>query len=195
MNHFLKSIYLLLPIFCVLDALKPTSGPSYALATVRAVRKNTAVLSVPSSSKDPKSTAPPSTSIASPIRRPYHTYTGRQTRLSEEFVRTSTAAPRHPNHIAQAPPELSALARKASAATQKSKSASTKSESVLSPAQALQMAAAREAAVAHYLSGDFIVLKLVVWCKTIPVLHCVRPRETRGLQAGAAGSDVMRYAS
>ncbi|KAF7365771.1 hypothetical protein MVEN_00451100 [Mycena venus] len=134
------------------------SAVQSSLATVRAVRKNGALASASTSapsasSKDPKSTAPPSNSNSkskpTPVP-PAPTPVDKHASRPKEFARTSTAAPRRLNDIAQAPPELSALARKASATTQKSKSSSTKAASVLSPAQALQMAAAREAAVAHY---------------------------------------------
>ncbi|KAJ7718648.1 hypothetical protein B0H16DRAFT_1897592 [Mycena metata] len=67
----------------------------------------------------------------------------------KEFARTSTAAPRRLNDIALAPPELSNLARKATGKA-KSGAFTTKGSGVLSPAQQLQMAAAREAAVARY---------------------------------------------
>ncbi|KAK7050609.1 hypothetical protein R3P38DRAFT_3387495 [Favolaschia claudopus] len=66
----------------------------------------------------------------------------------KEFAHTSTAAPRRLNDIAQAPPDLSALARKAKSKDPNGSKA--KEKSILSPAQQLQMAAAREAAVARY---------------------------------------------
>ncbi|KAK6992578.1 hypothetical protein R3P38DRAFT_3225769 [Favolaschia claudopus] len=56
--------------------------------------------------------------------------------------------PRRLNDIAQAPPDLSALARKAKSKDPNGSKA--KGKSILSPAQQLQMAAAREAAVARY---------------------------------------------
>ncbi|KAK6967106.1 hypothetical protein R3P38DRAFT_3244799 [Favolaschia claudopus] len=72
----------------------------------------------------------------------------------KEFQHTSTAAPRRLNDIAQAPPDLSALARKAKLKSKDpnmgDKTKTKSSSSILSPAQQLQMAAAREAAVARY---------------------------------------------
>ncbi|KAJ6605312.1 hypothetical protein DFH09DRAFT_888248, partial [Mycena vulgaris] len=74
----------------------------------------------------------------------------------KEFARTSTAAPRRLNDIALAPPDLSVMARSAAKAQSKAGTvtsrggAVTTKSSVLSPAQQLQMAAAREAAIARY---------------------------------------------
>ncbi|KAF7324224.1 hypothetical protein MSAN_02533100 [Mycena sanguinolenta] len=72
----------------------------------------------------------------------------------KEFARTYTTAPRRLHDIAQAPPELASFTRKSSAKTQgkpdmKEKRAST----VLSPAQQLQMAAAR-GGCGETVSGD-----------------------------------------
>ncbi|KAJ7847995.1 hypothetical protein B0H14DRAFT_2300337, partial [Mycena olivaceomarginata] len=70
----------------------------------------------------------------------------------KEFARTSSAAPRRLNDIAQAPPELSSFARKKSSANTPAGKAGDKSTkaSILSPAQQLAMAAAREDAVQRY---------------------------------------------
>ncbi|KAK7050610.1 hypothetical protein R3P38DRAFT_3345114 [Favolaschia claudopus] len=77
----------------------------------------------------------------------FGTRTGRK-RRGRQFAHTCAAAP----HIAQAPPDLSALASKAAfKSTNPNASSSTaKEKSILSPAERLQMAAAREAAVARY---------------------------------------------
>ncbi|KAJ7908403.1 hypothetical protein B0H13DRAFT_2497361 [Mycena leptocephala] len=119
------------------------SAVQSSLATVRAERKKSSdptASSTPSkTAKTPKSstsTAPKSTSNSKSKSQskddddapaPIDKHASRP----KEFARTSSAAPRRLNDIALAPPEL-------------------KSSSVLSPAQQLQMAAAREAAVAHY---------------------------------------------
>ncbi|KAJ7123947.1 hypothetical protein C8R43DRAFT_39338 [Mycena crocata] len=76
----------------------------------------------------------------------------------KEFARTSSAAPRRLNDIALAPPDLtsSAMARRAAktaggtAKNGTSTKHSNKTTSVLTPAQQVQMEAAREAAVARY---------------------------------------------
>ncbi|KAJ7107775.1 hypothetical protein C8R44DRAFT_714472 [Mycena epipterygia] len=68
----------------------------------------------------------------------------------KEFARTSSAAPRRLNDIAMAPPDLSAMARRASGAAARTPGAVTSKAGVLSPAQQLQMSAARDAAIARY---------------------------------------------
>ncbi|KAJ7051523.1 hypothetical protein C8F01DRAFT_1262863 [Mycena amicta] len=70
----------------------------------------------------------------------------------KEFQRTSSATPRHLNDIAQAPPDLSALVRKAQQKPSGAKVgvAKEKAKQVLSPAQQLQLAQAREDAIRRY---------------------------------------------
>ncbi|KAJ7038770.1 hypothetical protein C8F04DRAFT_348060 [Mycena alexandri] len=139
------------------------SAVQTSLATVRAERKKPASgLTIPSRTSKPSTTAPNAKSTAinpnsnsklkakvkaaaddSDDDPPVDKHASRP----KEFARTSSAAPRRLNDIALAPPELSALARKA---TTKSSAFTTKGSGVLSPAQQLQMAAAREAAVARY---------------------------------------------
>ncbi|KAJ7051529.1 hypothetical protein C8F01DRAFT_641175 [Mycena amicta] len=69
-----------------------------------------------------------------------------------EFQRTSSATPRRLNDIAQAPPDLSALVRKAQQKPSGAKVgvAKEKAKQVLSPAQQLQLAQAREDAIRRY---------------------------------------------
>ncbi|KAJ7057273.1 hypothetical protein C8F01DRAFT_330011 [Mycena amicta] len=70
----------------------------------------------------------------------------------KEFQRTSSATPRRLNDIAQAPPDLSALVRKAQQKPSGAKVgvAKEKAKQVLSPAQQLQLAQAREDAIRRY---------------------------------------------
>ncbi|KAJ7776927.1 hypothetical protein DFH07DRAFT_911811 [Mycena maculata] len=137
------------------------SAVQASLATTRAERKKTVSSSTSStapaaasasaststnsqqkskSKQNPKSQAQPDSELEAPDK-----HAGRP----KEFARTSSAAPRRLNDIALAPPDLSAMKRLASKSKSSGKNGSGKA-SVLSPAQALQMAAAREAAVARY---------------------------------------------
>ncbi|KAJ7307686.1 hypothetical protein DFH08DRAFT_1051589 [Mycena albidolilacea] len=119
------------------------STPSFKSApTTNSKSNNAHSKSTPKSSSaadgaDPKPAPPPIDKHAS---RP------------KEFARTSSAAPRRLNDIAQAPPELSSFARKKSSTNTpvgKAGGKSTKA-SILSPAQQLAMAAGREDAVQRY---------------------------------------------
>ncbi|KAF7329175.1 hypothetical protein MKEN_00178100 [Mycena kentingensis (nom. inval.)] len=70
----------------------------------------------------------------------------------KDFARTSTSAPRRLNDIAQAPPDLSALVRKAQSRPGGGKVGvgKEKAKEVVSPAQQLQLAQAREDAILRY---------------------------------------------
>jgi len=135
-----------------------------SIAVVRAVRKmgtGTSDASIPFASASPRTKNPTLCPYLLP-RNPNPlgpnsapVSTGRHVSRPKEFARTSTAAPRRLNDIAQAPPELSSFARRPSSSltlTRPGKAApkSTKASSVLSPAEQLQMATTHEAAVAHY---------------------------------------------
>ncbi|KAJ6569061.1 hypothetical protein B0H19DRAFT_1373395 [Mycena capillaripes] len=126
------------------------SAVQSSLATLRAHKKPPAsdpAASVPSKSTKPSaSTAQKSNSKAMQNPPPDPAPVDKHASRPKEFARTSSAAPRRLNDIALAPPELSALARKVAPKSSSKKASS----SVLSPAQQLQMAAAREAAVARY---------------------------------------------
>ncbi|KAK7001739.1 hypothetical protein R3P38DRAFT_3216006 [Favolaschia claudopus] len=128
-----------------------------SLATVRAEHKKSKN-TMPSASTGTPSHPPPSKGKPKPKHTddnddPHPPHDKHATR-PKEFQHTSTAAPRRLNDIAQAPPDLSALARKAKLKSKDpnmgDKTKTKSSSSILSPAQQLQMAAAREAAVARY---------------------------------------------
>ncbi|KAJ7616667.1 hypothetical protein FB45DRAFT_801440 [Roridomyces roridus] len=119
-------------------------------ATQRAAKKDKSSTSsnkpsIPSSEPTPTSKKPakPPSSSTPPVDKHAH--------RPKEFLNTSTSAPRRLNDIAMAPPDLSnsGFARKASSAKNGS-GKKTKADALLSPAQALQMAKAREEAVARY---------------------------------------------
>ncbi|KAJ7624448.1 hypothetical protein FB45DRAFT_796407 [Roridomyces roridus] len=112
-------------------------------ATQRAVKKK----------KCPKTSSGPVTTSRKPTKQPSASNppVDRHAHRPKEFLHISASAPRRLNDIAIAPPNLSSsvLARKASDA-QKGSGKKAKAETLLSPAQALQMAKAREEAVARY---------------------------------------------
>ncbi|KAJ7848016.1 hypothetical protein B0H14DRAFT_3867311 [Mycena olivaceomarginata] len=118
-----------------------SSPPSKSAPTTNSKSNNGHSKSNPKSSSaadaDPKPAPPPIDKHAS---RP------------KEFARTSSAAPRRLNDVAQAPPELSSFAREKSSTNAPAGKAGGKSTkaSILSPAQQLAMAAAREDAVQRY---------------------------------------------
>ncbi|KAJ7652630.1 hypothetical protein B0H17DRAFT_957803 [Mycena rosella] len=129
-----------------------------SLATSRAERKKTdkpstkppaapAVPTANSKSKPTKPNSKPPKDDDEDDDEPADKHAGRP----KEFARTSTAAPRRLNDVALAPPDLSAMARKAAAAGKGgSGGKATSKTSVLSPAQQLQMTAARDAAIGRY---------------------------------------------
>ncbi|KAJ7674135.1 hypothetical protein B0H17DRAFT_946946 [Mycena rosella] len=130
-----------------------------SLATTRAERKKTekpsmkppAAPAAPTADSKSKPTKPnskqPKDEDDDDDDEPADKHAGRP----KEFARTSSAAPRRLNDIALAPPDLSAMARKAAAAAKRSSGGkATSKTSVLSPAQQLQMAAARDAAIGRY---------------------------------------------
>ncbi|KAJ7480756.1 hypothetical protein FB451DRAFT_1350845 [Mycena latifolia] len=128
------------------------SAVQASLATTRAERKKAdSTPSKPTKSpaavtSNPKSKPKPALKSDEDEPAPIDKHASRP----KEFARTSTAAPRRLNDIALAPPDLSAMSRKAASKTNKGASNPTGKTSVLSPAQQLQMAAAREAAIGHY---------------------------------------------
>ncbi|KAF8209613.1 hypothetical protein K438DRAFT_1572079 [Mycena galopus ATCC 62051] len=144
------------------------SAVQSSLATVRAQHKKGASASDPTTSTS-TSSAPGSNSTASKansksgakskssnsnlapddIDAPAPASIDKHASRPKEFApRTSSSAPRRLNDIAQAPPELRKLKPNSTAKT--ANTGTHAKSSILSPAQALQMAAAREAAVAHY---------------------------------------------
>ncbi|KAJ7806608.1 hypothetical protein B0H14DRAFT_3152867 [Mycena olivaceomarginata] len=100
------------------------------------------------SKSNPKSSSAADGADSKPAPPPIDKHASRP----NEFARTSSAAPRRLNDIAQAPPELSSFARKKSSTNTPAGKAGGKSTkaSILSPAQQLAMAAAREDAVQRY---------------------------------------------
>jgi hypothetical protein len=100
------------------------------------------------SKSTPKSSSAADGADPKPVPPPIDKHASRP----KEFARTSSAAPRRLNDIAQAPPELSSFARKKSSTNAPAGKAGGKSTkaSILSPAQQLAMAAAREDAVQRY---------------------------------------------
>ncbi|KAJ7085186.1 hypothetical protein B0H15DRAFT_379457 [Mycena belliarum] len=136
------------------------SAMQTSLATTRAERKKAdsapskgAKTSAPTlPTPNPKSkTKPTHDADAEPAPAPPDKHASRP----KEFARTSTSAPRRLNDIALAPPDLSAaMARRVATSTSKGKGkgggTAMGKASALSPAQQLQMAAAREAAIGHY---------------------------------------------
>ncbi|KAJ7491432.1 hypothetical protein B0H11DRAFT_2399940 [Mycena galericulata] len=153
------------------------SAVQASLATTRAERKK--ALSSTASAASTSTPTPSASSSANAKSKPHQKHTdaddASQMQMPEdkhahrpkEFARTSSAAPRRLNDIALAPPDLSAMARRANAKNTNTtntmngagaagkgkdgkKAPSTKASSILSPAQALQMAAAREDAVRRY---------------------------------------------
>ncbi|KAF7357171.1 hypothetical protein MSAN_01311800 [Mycena sanguinolenta] len=131
------------------------SAMQSSLATVRSARKSE---SSTAASPAAKSTAPRQTSSNSKSKAaadasieesrdkpPKDKHASRP----KEFARTSTAAPRRLNDIAQAPPDLSASLKRAKSNLKYNPNAK-KASAVLSPAQQLQMVAAREEAVKRY---------------------------------------------
>ncbi|KAJ6483153.1 hypothetical protein C8R45DRAFT_871032 [Mycena sanguinolenta] len=127
------------------------SAVQSSLATVRAAHKSSK--STAPSASDRKSAtdaqpAPKSKSKPAADDAPAPVPKDKHASRPKEFARTSTATPRRLNDIAQAPPELGSFTRKSAAKTQGK--ANGKEKSVLSPAQQLQMAAAREDAVRRY---------------------------------------------
>ncbi|KAJ7659815.1 hypothetical protein DFH06DRAFT_1194840 [Mycena polygramma] len=131
------------------------SAVQSSLATLRA-HKKPAADSTPASASAAKTTPPSKSTPANPNPKSKSTTddaeapapVDKHASRPKEFARTSSAAPRRLNDIALAPPTLS-LGRKPAANTPAKVGKHTKS-SVLSPAQQLQMAAAREAAVTRY---------------------------------------------
>ncbi|KAJ6516630.1 hypothetical protein C8R47DRAFT_1032119 [Mycena vitilis] len=135
------------------------SAVQSSLATLRAHKKPAADSSTPASASTSTAKSAPQTksTAANPKSKSKSTNddpddapapVDKHASRPKEFARTSSAAPRRLNDIALAPPTLS-LGRKPAANTPAKVGKHTKS-SVLSPAQQLQMAAAREAAVARY---------------------------------------------
>ncbi|KAJ7237039.1 hypothetical protein B0H12DRAFT_121502 [Mycena haematopus] len=121
------------------------SAVQSSLASVRAEHKKGS--SISKNSKPPISTAPKSKHAPAPAPPPAP-IDKHASRPKEFAPRTSSAAPRRLNDIAQAPPVLT-FKSASSSANSKTKMM-WKASSVVSPAQQLQMAAAREAAVRHY---------------------------------------------
>ncbi|KAJ7132645.1 hypothetical protein C8R46DRAFT_1015455 [Mycena filopes] len=132
------------------------SAVQSSLATVRAERKNNTAGSKPLPSKGAKSSPADASTPSNPKSNSKLKKAAADDDVDEapvdkhasrpkEFARTSSAAPRRLNDIALAPPELKPIKTKAA-----NPAWTTKGSGVLSPAQQLQMAAAREAAVARY---------------------------------------------
>ncbi|KAJ7848037.1 hypothetical protein B0H14DRAFT_3867315 [Mycena olivaceomarginata] len=140
------------------------SAMQSSLVTVRAQHKKGSAPSesTPSSKSAPTTNSksnnahsksnPKSSSAADADPKPAPPPIDKHASRPKEFARTSSAAPRRLNDIAQAPPELSSFARKKSSTNTPAGKAGGKSTkaSVLSPAQQLAMAAAREDAVQRY---------------------------------------------
>ncbi|KAJ7431434.1 hypothetical protein B0H11DRAFT_1891647 [Mycena galericulata] len=152
------------------------SAVQASLATTRAERKK--ALSSTASAASSSTPTPSASSSANAKSKPHQKQADadaegalqipedKHAHRPKEFARTSSAAPRRLNDIALAPPDLSAMARRANAKSTNTtgammngaaskgkdgkKAPSTKASSILSPAQALQMAAAREDAVRRY---------------------------------------------
>ncbi|KAJ6616336.1 hypothetical protein B0H10DRAFT_1799678 [Mycena sp. CBHHK59/15] len=134
------------------------SAVQSSLATTRAAARKPTAAATTKSTPDPtkskstsKSAAKSNVKLTAPEPPP-----DKHATRPKEFAHTSSAAPRRLNDIALAPPDLSAPTRRAASNSTSSKTsaggtpgASTKA-SILSPAQRLHMAAARDAAVAHY---------------------------------------------
>ncbi|KAJ7200152.1 hypothetical protein GGX14DRAFT_372560 [Mycena pura] len=137
------------------------SAVQTSLAAIRALKKDTSVSASksakPSDSRPLEGSAPvapASKGKSKPTAEPEPE--DKHASRPKEFARTSTSAPRRLNDIATAPPDLSSLTRrvqsksKSNAAAQGKEAKNTGKASVLSPAQQLQMAAAREEAISRY---------------------------------------------
>ncbi|KAJ6583514.1 hypothetical protein DFH09DRAFT_911651, partial [Mycena vulgaris] len=114
-------------------------------ATTRAERRKSDSKKASSKSAKPPPATPP---LSPPSRNPSPAQRNKLASCPKQFGRTSTAAPRRLNDIALAPPDLSVMVRQPEKSRTKTKTWS--SASVLSPAQQLQMGAARGAAIARY---------------------------------------------
>ncbi|KAJ7848005.1 hypothetical protein B0H14DRAFT_2285037, partial [Mycena olivaceomarginata] len=133
------------------------SAVQSSLATVRAQHKKGAgatpsepasPTSAPTSKPTPQSLK--SSDKSKPAEDTPPTDVDKHASRPKEFTRTSSAAPRRLNDIAQAPPELSSFARKKSSTNTPTGKAGGKSTKVSTPAQQRATAAAREDAVRQY---------------------------------------------
>jgi hypothetical protein len=125
---------------------KKGSGPSESAPSFKSAPTTNSKSNNAHSKNNPKSSA--ADADPKPAPPPIDKHASRL----KEFARTSSAAPRRLNDIAQAPPELSSFARKKSSTNTPAGKAGGKSTkaSILSPVQQLAMAAAREDAVQRY---------------------------------------------